>query len=94
MAKVLVEAIAMFRHRYVVETPDDHPEYALDTVVCDEAKEMSQLYLGETISSHRVISDVEYLQMFDFDNEYMSDWSIEQKMDFITKLENLEGIKE
>lgn len=86
MAKVLVETVAMFRHRYVVETPDDHPEYALDTVVCDEAKEVSQLFLDETIVSHRVITDAEYLDLFDADNEYLSEWSDEKKMEYITRV--------
>lgn len=89
MAKVLVETIAMFRHRYVVETPEEHPEYALDTVVCDEAKEVSQLFLGENIVSHRVINDDEFIEIFNFDNEHFADWSVEKKMEFVTKLEGL-----
>ena len=51
MAWVLVDAVSMFRMRYMIETPDDHPEYALDTVVCQEGKEFSQEHLGETIVS-------------------------------------------
>lgn len=86
MAKVLVETIAVFRHRYVVETPDDHPEYALDTVACQEAEEMSQLFLGETITSHRVIDDVEHLRVFNEDNDYLANWSDEKKMSIITRI--------
>ena len=86
MAKVLVETVSMMRHRYVVETPDDHPEYALDTVTCDEAKEVSQHFLGETIVTHSEISDVEYLEMFDSDNGYMLEWTDEKKMSFITRI--------
>lgn len=86
MAKVLVETVSMFRHRYVVEAPDDHPEYALDTVTCDEGIEVSQLSLGETIVSHRVISDAEYLDIFDEDNEYLSAWTDVKKMEYITRI--------
>lgn len=87
MAKVLVETVSMMRMRYVVETPDDHPEYALDTVVCDEGIEVSQLFLGETIVSHREITDAEYLDMFDEDNEYLAAWTDEKKMEYVTRIE-------
>lgn len=86
MAKVLVETISMMRHRYVVEAPDDHPEYALDTVTCDEAEEVSQKFLNETIVSHRILTDNEYIEMFNEDNEYLSDWTTDEKMKFITKV--------
>lgn len=86
MAKVLVETVSTFRHRYVIETPDDHPEYALDTVVCNEAEEVSQMFLDETIVSHRVITDAEYLDMFDEDNGYLSAWTDEEKLKFITRI--------
>lgn len=87
MAKVLVETVSMTRMRYVVETPDDHPEYALDTVACDEGIEVSQLFLGENIVSHREITKAEYLDMFDEDNEYLSSWSDEKKLEYVTRIE-------
>lgn len=80
MAKVLVETVSMFRMRYVVETPDEHPEYALDTVTCNEAEEFSQLHLDEVIMSSRVIDDEEFLRLFDEDNDYLRGWSNDQKL--------------
>ena len=77
---VMVETVQMFRHRYMVEAPADHPEYALDTVTMEEAKEFSQLHLGETISSHRVVSEEEALTICDADNDYTKSWTVEQKM--------------
>lgn len=57
---VLVEAIQQHRMRYVVELDEDAPaEWALDTVTMREAKEFSQLDLGETIVSHRVLSGLD-----------------------------------
>lgn len=57
---VLVEVVAQYRMRYVVEVPDDAKcsakEYAEDTVTCENAKEFSQKYLGETILSSREFS--------------------------------------
>jgi hypothetical protein len=53
---VLVETIQQHRMRYVVELGAEDPaEWALDTVTMNEAKELSQLDLGETIVSHRVL---------------------------------------
>jgi len=76
---VLVETVQMFRHRYVVETPLHNPEWALDTVTCEEAKEFSQEWLGETIVGHRIVSETEALQLCDKDNSYLKDWTEEQK---------------
>lgn len=86
MAKlVLVETISQFRMRYVVEVPEDET-WALDTVTCEEAEEMSQESLGEVITSHRVISKDEYLEIFDKDNDYLKEWPDEQKFKFITRI--------
>jgi hypothetical protein len=87
MALVLVETVVMMRMRYVVETPDGHPEYALDAVACDEATEVSQEFLDETIVSHRKISKKKFIKLFDKDNEYLSHWPEEQKLEYITKIE-------
>ena len=84
MVKILVETVSMMRMRYVVEVPNNRADYALDTVACDEATEMSQQHLGETIVSSREISDKEYFKMFDEDNQYMSSWSDEEKLRFVT----------
>ena len=90
MAKlVLVEELCTFRHRYVVELNDDDPaNWALDSVVCknpDSFTEFSQYHVGDQILSHRVISEEEYLRMFDEDNDYLKDWPTEKKLSFINK---------
>jgi hypothetical protein len=84
---VMVEAISQFRMRYMVEAPDDHPEYALDDVTMQTAKEFSQEWLGETIVSHRVMTSIdEALAQCDADNSYCSVWTDEQKINaFFTK---------
>jgi hypothetical protein len=84
---VMVEELCTFRHRYVVELNDDDPAvWAEDSVVCkdpDSFCEFSQYHVGDQILSHRVISEEEYLRMFDEDNDYLSDWPVEKKMSFI-----------
>lgn len=77
---VLVETVESFRMRYVVPVPKGKAEWALDTVVMDEATEFSQQHIGEQIVSHRVISKEELLTLMDADNEYSASWPEEQKM--------------
>ena len=96
---VLVEAVSMFRQRYMVEVPigtdrygKDKSEWALDTVVLEEAKEFSQKHLGETITSHRIVTKEEALKLCDEDNDYCKNWSDEKKVEafFTTKEEHIE----
>lgn len=83
---VMVECISTFRERYMVEAPADHPEYALDTVAMNEAKEFSQQHLGEQIVSHRVVSEEEALRICDEDNDYSRSWTGHAKVGaFFTK---------
>lgn len=83
---VLVEAVSSFRMRYVVEVPAGKKDWALDTVTMNEAEEFSQEHIGEQIVSHRVIDSEEYLRLFNEDNSYLSSWTDEAKMRFITPL--------
>lgn len=87
---VLVETVSTFRVRYLVEVPKDNKDWALDTVVMNEAKEFSQKYLDELIVSHRVVSELEALQLCDEDNEYAKSWSNDHKINtfFTSRKEN------
>lgn len=84
---VLVEAVSMFRIRYMVEVPEDHPEYALDTITMNEAKVFSQENLGETIVSHRQMTEAEALALCDIDNRYCKSWDDQRKIDAFFTLE-------
>jgi len=77
---VLVDTVLTYRMRYCVEVPKDNPEYALDTVSMEEAKEFSQKPLGEQIVSHRVIKKEKALALCREDNDYISSWDDEQVM--------------
>ena len=78
---VLVETVSAFRQRYVVEVPKGKSEYALDSVTTEDVKEFSQKHLGETIVSHRVISEKDALDLFDEDNDYLQGWPEWQKIE-------------
>lgn len=82
---VIVECISTFRMRYVVEVPEGKKEWAMDTVVSNEAQEFSQEHLGEQIVSHRVIDEAEYLRIFNEDNAYFASWKDEDKFKFIER---------
>lgn len=88
---VLVECISTYRMRYVVEVPSDHPEYALDTVVCQEAKEFSQEWLGETIVSHRQLTREQVIELCDTDNDYAKSWDEDHKMKTFVTEEGYKG---
>lgn len=81
VAKYLVDTVALFHMRYVVET--NHPDYAVDEVMVKEKEEFSQRYIGNNVLSVREITTDEYLKIFDEDNDYLKHWSDEQKLDFI-----------
>jgi len=84
---VLVECVKQFRTRYVIEVPEGKSEWALDTVVCNEADEFSQLDLGEVIVSYRVLSREGVLELCDTDNDYCRTWSDEKKIEeFVTTI--------
>jgi hypothetical protein len=90
---VVVTCISQFRQRYVVPVsklqeknptqPVDPVIWANDSVVMEEVKEFSQHWLGETILDTFVVDEERILQLFDRDNEYLSDWSQEQKLKYI-----------
>jgi len=77
---VMVDAIFTYRMRYCVEAPKNYPEYALDDVTMETAKEFSQLGLGEQIVSHRIVSQQEALDMCDIDNDYCKEWTAGEKI--------------
>ncbi len=79
MQWVMVECVSMFRQRYMVQVPAGKADWALDTVTCEEAKEFSQEHLGETIVSHRVVTEEEALQLCDKDNGYCITQNDEKK---------------
>lgn len=83
---VLVECVQSYRMRYMVEVPEGKSEWALDTVSMHQAKEFSQQDIGETIVSHRVISEEDALKMCDVDNDYSKSWNEHLKVkSFFTK---------
>jgi hypothetical protein len=93
---ILVETLSQYRMRYVVEVPDNHNEgdfrctaiqWAEDTVTCDEMKEFSQKWIGETILDSREVNREEIIKICDLDNDYLKSWTDEQKMSLVTPVD-------
>jgi hypothetical protein len=91
---VVVDAIATYRMRYVVSMEELQkenldmtvdPEWALDAVTCEDVEEFSQKYLGEQILEHYVVEEDAILDIFDRDNDYLKEWTREQKLEHIKR---------
>jgi hypothetical protein len=87
---IMVDVLSQYRMRYVVEVEDD-VSHALDEVTMRlndiDFQEFSQLHLGETIISHKEIDKADYLRMFDEDNDYLKEWTEEEKLKFVNKID-------
>lgn len=87
----MVETVSIFRHRYVVEARE--AEHASDEVIMgigrssSDFQEFSQKHIDELITSTREINAEEYLKEFDADNDYLKEWSIPQKMQYIHSID-------
>lgn len=95
---VVVTCTSTFRQRYMVPVsklqegntnvditndPVRQVEWANDSVSMEEVKEFSQKWLGETIVDTFILDEERALQLFDRDNEYLSDWTEEKKLEWI-----------
>ena len=88
----LVETVSIFRQRYVVEALEE--DHARDEVVMnvngdynEKWEEFSQKHIDEVITSSREISEDEYLDIFDKDNDYLCAWPDYQKFRFINRID-------
>ena len=90
----VVTVISTHRIRYVIpmdELQNLNPEstatlaWADDCVTCNEVEEFSQKHLGETIVDTVEMSQEDVLTLFDEDNDYLKEWSEQQKINHIHK---------
>lgn len=95
----VVTAISQFRIRYAIPMDQlqmlntDAPvelQWAEDCVTCDEVEQFSQKHLGETIVDTVEMNEEEILKLFDIDNDYLSGWTQEKKLEHIKKWKSRE----
>jgi len=58
-------------------------DWAKDSVLCNEIKEFSQEWLGDSFIDADIKTEEEILQLFDRENDYLKNWPVSQKMDWI-----------
>lgn len=90
---VVVTAISSFVNKYVMHKDDlqklnpnvdvDPIQWAQDTVSCDDCDGFSQKHIGEQIISAEMISEKKMLKLFDAENDYLSGWTDEQKINYV-----------
>ena len=92
---VVVTAITSYRMRYVMHR-DDLQTLALngpvsiidranDTVTMEECEEFSQAHMGEYIVDTVEMDEADMLALFDKDNDYLREWSNDQKVAVVRK---------
>ena len=97
----VITTVSTFRMRYVIPveaieqlnlgeslTDEQAIEFAKDIVSAEEAKDFSQVHLGELVSDASIYDEETVLKIHDKDNDYLSNWSIEQKLEFIKNWED------
>ena len=94
----VVTCVSQFRQRYCIPvselqklndnydlTAEPHlaVEWAEECVLGQEVNEFSQHYMDELIVDTFMLDEERVLQLFDRDNDYLKDWSKEQKLNHI-----------
>ena len=90
---VVVTCISSHRVRYVMhrddlqklntENPVNAIEWANDTVNMNECEEFSQKHMGEYIIDTVKMNEKDMLELFDKDNDYLSGWTKDQKLEWV-----------
>ena len=88
----IVTAVSSYRMRYAIPMEDLQNlnknakvelEWAADPVTCEEVEEFSQEWLGEQIIDVQELDEEQILELFDRDNDYLKNWSRDQKLNHI-----------
>jgi hypothetical protein len=58
-------------------------EWANDCVTCGEVEEFSQHWIAENIIDTEIVDEEQMLNKFDADNDYLSDWTREKKLEYV-----------
>jgi hypothetical protein len=91
----IVTTVSSFYHYYVVpldqlqELNIGQPvekQWLEDSVVCEEVEEFSQKHIGEQILESSIIDEDKMLEMFDKNNNYLTDWPKDQKIAYVRRL--------
>ena len=77
MKYFVVETVATYHMKYLVAQPDHHQsEWCLDSVVCEDADDFHQNYLGEQVLGYKEVDDKQL--MSEVENSYVAEWGVDQ----------------
>lgn len=94
---VVVTTVSQFRQRYAIPVSElqklnteidissdvqRQVEWAQDSVSCEDVREFSQKWIGETITDTFILDEERVLNLFDRDNDYLKEWTKKQKLEF------------
>jgi hypothetical protein len=84
----VIDAISTFRIRYAVKASDKKIKQINNNFsnAVDELEEFSQKHICEVISSYKLITEKDYLVMFDEDNDYLRNLTSEEKLAFVKRM--------
>jgi hypothetical protein len=101
---VVITAVSMYRMRYVMHKDDLRVTspgirttltndstttiIAKNMVTMNECEEFSQEHIGEHIIEDFDMTETDILALFDKENDYISEWTREQKLELIRKANN------
>jgi len=78
----IIETVSVFRIRYAVRATDKNQAVSFfESGKIDS--DMSQSHLCETVSYVRTVNEEEFIEIFDADNDYLTDWSKDKKLECI-----------
>lgn len=92
---VVTTVISTHRMRYAIPissmskeglmpvSTDQAIEWIQDSVTMEEVKEFSQHWMGENIVDTFVLDKERVLNLFDRDNDYLKEWTEDQKINYI-----------
>jgi hypothetical protein len=92
---VVTTVISTHRMRYAIPisamseegdmpvSTDQAIEWIQDSVTMEEVREFSQHWMGENIVDTFVLDKERVLNLFDRDNDYLKEWTEDQKINYI-----------
>lgn len=82
----MVETLTTFKIKHVVRATCI--EHAKDQVIFGkDIEEFSQKHINDSVWDAKEITQKQYLEMFDADNDYLRTWKPKQKMKFINEID-------
>jgi hypothetical protein len=91
---VIITTLSHFKLKYAIPQADfdalgfKEPidqEKLVELVSSGRVRELSQTHLGEVLGDISVYTEADALTIFDIDNAYLKNWTVEQKIAYMQK---------